>query len=168
MPDQARYEEVTVDGNDDTRRAVTQNYRAVDPGRILGGLIGLILAVVGVVAIAKCGIDGSLDKPVANVLGMDQSAIVGLVEFALGLLMILGAASSSTRSFMGGVGVLALIAGVVAAASTASVRSDIGMDTGAGWFVAICGALVLAASFIGTYAHSRREVRTMSGTPRFH
>src|ERR1700712_3163843 len=102
MPDQARYEEVTVDGNDDTRRAVTQNYRAVDPGRILGGLIGLILAVVGVVGIAKCGIDGSLDNPVANVLGMDQSAIVGLVEFALGLLMVLGAASSSTRSFMGG------------------------------------------------------------------
>jgi len=158
MPDDIRYEQVVTDGRNHTRSAVTEHYRSISPGRIVGGIAGVVLATVGVIAIAKAGIDSSLDTPVVSVLGMDQSALVGLVEFGLGLLIVLGAASDATRTFMGAMGVVCLVAGVLGAAATASVRNDIGTGSGSGWFVAVIGAVVVAASFFGTYAHSRREV----------
>jgi hypothetical protein len=171
MADDVRYQEVVTDDRDNSRRAVSEHHRSINPGRVVGGLIGLVLAIVGVVAIAKAGIDSSLDRPMVDVLGMQQSAIVGLAEFGVGLLVILGAASEATRSLMGVMGVLALIAGVLAAASSTTVRSDLGVSTGSGWFMAVCGAIVLASSLVGTYAYGHREVRLLSGPtnePRWH
>ncbi len=165
MADDVRYEEVITNDADMTRRAVKEHHRSINPGRIVGGLVGLVLAIVGVVTIAKTGIDSSLDRPVEEVLGMKQSAVVGLAEFAIGLLIILGAASEATRSLIGVMGVLALIAGVLGAASSESLQSDNGMSDGAGWFLAICGAIVLAASLVGTYVYGRREVRLVSDAP---
>jgi hypothetical protein len=171
MPDDVRYEEVVTDDNEMTRRAVREHHREFNPGRVVGGVVGLLLAVVGVVAIARAGIDSSLDRPVVDVFGMQQSAIVGLAEFGVGLLVILGAASEATRSLMGVMGVLALVGGVLGAAASASVQADLGMRSGSGWFLAVCGAIVLASSLVGTYAYGHREVRVLSGaptSPRWH
>lgn len=141
-------------------QSVRERGRAMSPGRIIGGIVGVVLAIAGVVAITRGGIDGSLNKPLVQVFGMTQSAMVGLIELAAGLLLIGCAASESARPYMGAIGALALIAGVVGAASSVQIRLDVGFGKSTAVFVAILGAIALAAALVPAVWGSDRDVVT--------
>ena len=67
---------------------------------VLAGVLGLATAIVGVMAISRAGLDGSLNVPVARAAAFNQSAMVGLGEFAAGLLLVLAALSYATRNLI--------------------------------------------------------------------
>jgi len=97
-------EEVDTPGG--RRRSIDENFPGCSqpPGQILGGIVGVTFCVLGVLAVARAGIDSTLNVTVVNVAGFQQSAALELGEVIVGLLMIAGAVTVWNRSLMGFVG----------------------------------------------------------------
>ncbi len=162
MPDQITHREhrEIVDDGVHTQAAEVDTHRMeISPGRWILGLVGLLLGIVGVVVVVRAGIDSNLDTPVVDVLGMGHSAIVGLIELGAGVLLVLSAASESTRPLGSFIGALLLIAGVVGVAMSADARADFGLTTEAGWFIAICGLVALLAGLLGSRVRTTRRTQ---------
>lgn len=137
---------------------VTRRF-SVSPGQILGGLVGLALVVVGVIAVTRTGIRSHLNEPLTDVFGLSQSAAIGLIEVGAGLLVILGAASVELRALMAVVGVLLFAGGLIVAAGSASPLHDLGSDHGTGWFGLVMGAVAMLAAALPTFTRSERVTR---------
>ncbi len=68
------------------RRVVS--HRRFDPAATLTVIAGVLLAVVGAVAMARAGLSGPLDEPVVQVAGVTHTAILGIVELGMGLVLV--------------------------------------------------------------------------------
>jgi hypothetical protein len=68
------------------RRVIS--HRRFDPAATLMVIAGVVLAVVGAVAMARAGLSGPLDEPVVTVAGVTHTAILGIIELGMGLVLI--------------------------------------------------------------------------------
>jgi hypothetical protein len=127
------------------------------PGRVIGFLLGAVVAVMGALILMKTGVSSELNTPLTTVFGLTASPAIGLIALAAGLLLILSAASESTRPLMGFVGVLMLVAGLVGTVSSFEIQSDVGFEPATGWFFAVMGLIALVASLIPSVWSQRRE-----------
>jgi hypothetical protein len=142
----------------DTRVATSR--LVVSPGQVLAGVLGLVTAIVGVITLARGGIDSSLNAPIVRAAGFDQSALLGAIELALGLLLILGATSYAARGVIMFVGVIMVLGGVLLGAAGPTILRDVGTVHGTGWALMVGGIVALVASTMGRIIHTRRSVKT--------
>ena len=128
------------------------------PGQILAGILGVVVAIIGIIAVSRGGIDGTLNVPMVSVAGTDQSAMLGLAEFAAGLLLVLGALSHAARWLIAFVGVVMVIGGVVLGAASAEILHDVGTSQGTGWAIMVGGIIAVVAASLGVIVRSRSTV----------
>jgi hypothetical protein len=128
------------------------------PGQILAGILGVVVAIIGIIAVSRGGIDGTLNVPMVSVAGTDQSAMLGLAEFAAGLLLVLGALSYAARWLIAFVGVVMVIGGVVLGAASAEILHDVGTSQGTGWAIMVGGIIAVVAASLGVIVRSRKTV----------
>jgi len=128
------------------------------PGQILAGILGVVVAIIGIIAVSRGGIDGSLNVPMVSVAGTDQSAMLGLMEFAAGLLLVLGAMNYAARGLIAFVGVVMVIGGVVIGAASSDILHNIGTSQGTGWAIMVGGIIAVVAASLGRIIRSRRSV----------
>ncbi|MDQ1481865.1 MAG: hypothetical protein QOI44_2726, partial [Actinomycetota bacterium] len=107
------HREVVDTDNVRSETRVASSRFVFSPGQILAGILGVVVAIIGIIAVSRGGIDGTLNVPMVSVAGTDQSAMLGLAEFAAGLLLVLGALSYAARWLIAFVGVVMVIGGVV-------------------------------------------------------
>ena len=152
------HREVVDTGDVRSETRVSSSRFVFSPGQIVAGVLGIIVAIIGIIAISRGGIDGSLNVPVVNVAGTDQSAMLGLAEFAAGLLLILGAMSYGARGLIAFVGVVMVIGGVVLGAAGTTILNDVGTSQGTGWALMVGGIIALVAVSLGSIVRTRRHV----------
>jgi len=152
--------EVVETGGQQT--VVSARRRRFSPGQVIGGLAGLVLTVIGALAVTRSGIDSSLNQPLTDVAGLSQSALVGLIELGAGLLLIVSAASIELRGLMGFIGALLIAAGIVTAASSTTMLNDLGTEKASGWLLVVIGVVSLVAAMMPSFI---RRDRTVSSTP---
>ena len=80
-------------------------------------------------------------------LGIDVTTLIGLVEIGAGLLLLLAALTPAGRAFGGVIGVLLLVGGIVIAAGSDELLSDLHTESGLGWVAIIVGAVAMIAAF---------------------
>ena len=141
----------------DTR--VRENRRTLSPARVVGAIVGVILTVVGILAIVKAGLDTTLNQPIVRVAGLDMSAAVGIGFLVVGLILLLASATSDGAGAVGFFGVLLILFGVFAVAITGDLRLDVGVGRNTGWFSIILGAICLGAMFFHSRTYGRRQVQ---------
>lgn len=146
----------TGDSRSETR--VASSRFVFSPGQILGGILGVVVAIIGIIAVSRGGIDGSLNVPVVDVVGTDQSAMLGLCEFAAGLLLVLGALSYAARGLIAFVGVVMVVGGVVLGAANATILRDVGTSQGTGWAIMVGGIIAVLAASLGRIIRTRHSV----------
>jgi hypothetical protein len=134
----------------------------VSPGQVIAAVRGLTMAIIGAVTAARGTIDSSLNVPMVQTAGLDQSAMVGLIELGLGLLLILGALSYAARGLVVAVGALMVIGGVVIGAGGSTVLRDLGTVHGTGWAIVVAGIIAMVAGSMGRIVRTRNRVRTNS------
>jgi hypothetical protein len=139
--------------------AVRRDHR-FSPGQIVSGALGVLLVVIGVIAVTRCGIDSTLNSPTTDILGLTHSSWVGIVEIVGGLLLVVGSADESFRGVAGGVGVLLFLGGIVVAAGSDAMLMHIGTEHATGWFVMVVGAIAIGASMLPTFRRSERVVES--------
>jgi hypothetical protein len=140
------------------RTTAVARTRRFSPGQLLSGCVGLVLVVLGIIAVTRTGVDSTLNTPVTNVVGLTQSALVGFIELGAGLLLLIGSADAAFRGAAGFVGALLLVGGIVVAASTAKLLLDLGTSRSTGWFAVVLGAVAILGSLLPTVLRSDRTV----------
>jgi hypothetical protein len=146
----------TPGGHTDT---VTRAHR-FSPGQVLGGAVGIVLVIFGIIAVTRTGIDSSLNSPPTQIMGLTQSALIGLIELGAGLLLVLSAADIAFRGLMGGIGALLVVGGVIVAAGTNEMLLKLGTLHSTGWFAVVLGAVAIVASAMPSFLHTDRTVRS--------
>ena len=141
-------------------RTVATTRLVVSPGQVIAGVLGLFVAIVGVIALARGGIDSSLNVPIVRASAFNESAMLGAIELGLGLLLIVGAMSYTTRGLVMFVGVVMVLGGVLLGAAGPKILHDVGTVHGTGWAIMVGGIIALVAASLGRIIHSRRSVTT--------
>ena len=155
----AYHHEDVVDTPVGTTRSTVRS-RHFSPGQILSGALGLVLAVIGVIAVTRAGIDGSLNQPVTQIFGITHSSYVGLFEIFCGLVLLLGASGAGYRGASGFVGALLIIGGVVIAAGNLRILLDVGAKQSTGWMGVVFGAVAILAAMMPSFTSSSRVVES--------
>jgi hypothetical protein len=114
------------------------------PDAVIAALAGLVLLVVGLIAIVRGGFDGPMSTPVVSVLGFTHTTTLGLIEIGIGVCLLLsGAARSRTGEVF--FGAILGIGAFVGAVQTDSFKKSLALESGMAW-LAVCGAVVVVLS----------------------
>ncbi len=156
----------------DHREATVFGRRTWTPAQFVAGALGLFLVVMGGVAMARAGLDGSWTDPVVEVLGFDHTALMGAIEVGLGLVLIIVAfATWEVRGWLVGLGLLALAFGLIVLIEPAAFDGSLGVESASGWLYAAMGAGMMAAAWLspilvtGRTHEVHEEAATVVATP---
>lgn len=148
----------TGDTRTDTR--VSSSRLVVSPGQVIAGILGLVIAVIGIMAVARGGIDSSMNEPMVKTVGLDQSAMLGAAELGLGLLLILGALNYAARGLIIGIGVVMVLGGVFIGAAGNDILHNLGTVHGTGWVIMVAGIIAIVAGSLGRMIRTRHSVKS--------
>ena len=153
----SEHRDIVQAGDVRTETKVSSSRIVWSPGQILTGILGIVTAVIGVIAISRGGIDGSLNTPVVRVAGLEHSALLGLCELGAGLLLVLGALSYATRGLIVAVGV-AMQPRDSGFLRKPTILRDIGTAHRTGWAIMIGGIIAIVAANLGRVIQTRHSV----------
>jgi len=154
------HHEVVETGDPRTDKKTASSRLVVSPGQVIAGVLGLVIAAIGIMTLSRGGIDSSLNVPMVRTAGLDQSAMLGAAELGVGLLLILGALSYSARALIVGVGVLMVLGGVLIGAGGTAILRDVGTVHGTGWVIMVGGIIAIVAGSLGRMIRTRHSVKT--------
>lgn len=119
----------------------------IAPDSVIAALAGLVLLLIGLIAIVRGGFDGPMADPVVQVLGWTHTTTLGLIEIGAGLALLL---SGATRSRTGEVffGSVVGIAAFVGAVQTESFRKSLALESSMAWLVVLGAAVVVLSALM--------------------
>lgn len=117
------------------------------PDSIITGLVGLVMLVVGLIAVTRGGFDGPMSEPVIRVFGFTYTTTLGLIEVGIGLCLLISAAARS-RSGELFFGAVLGIAGFVGAVQVESFRESLALESGMGWLAVAAGSVIVVAALL--------------------
>jgi hypothetical protein len=137
--------ETRYETTDPYEQRVTARTTHVSPAQIITGLAGIVLLVIGLIAVAKGGLSGPITDPVVDVVGFSHTPLLGLIEAGVGLVLLACALWGGRASgvFMGTV---IAVAGIVVAATPSSFADTLAAEASYGWFLVIVGAIVAVSN----------------------
>jgi hypothetical protein len=146
------------EGDTDTVRydRATERRWALDASDVISLLAGLLFVVMGLLVLVDLGFADFPSEATAEVLGIAQTQLVGIVSIVLGLLMIAGSGSigRSTTIFAGA---LTLVVGIVVVAAYDQLDATIATEKAYGWLAILTGIVVLVAAIAIPSVASRHE-----------
>jgi hypothetical protein len=110
-------------------------------------VIGAGVALVGLIALARAGIDRTSYRPVVEVLDADHTAALGAAEVGAGLLFMLAGIARS-RAAAAFLGLATAIIGGLVAIETAEVRRELAIEAWWAWGLAGVGLLVAVVALV--------------------
>ena len=117
------------------------------PDALIAALAGLVLLVVGLIAIVRGGFDGSMSDPVVSVLGFTHTTTLGLIEIGIGLCLLLsGAARSRTGEVF--FGAILGIGAFVGAVQTDSFKKSLALESSMAWLCVFAAIIVVLAAML--------------------
>ncbi len=132
-----------------------------EPDAIISAIGGLVLLVVGLIAITRGGFDGAMSDPVVTVLAFTHTTTLGLIEIAFGLCLLIAGVSRS-RSGATFFGTALGIAGFVGAVQTESFEKSLALETSMAWLVVLGGAIIaLSALMMPRFARHTTTVERL-------
>jgi hypothetical protein len=147
-------ETATVDERDRTEPVVPE--RAVESeirtelwswADAVVSVIGAGLALIGLVVLARAGINRTWYRPVVEVLDADHTAALGAAEVGAGVLLMLAGVARS-RAAQALVGLAMAIMGALAAIQIDEVRHELAIEQWWAWLLAGVGLLVAVVALV--------------------
>ncbi len=152
-----QYQEQVVTENGSASR-VTR--RAWSPAQIVALIAGLVLVVMGGVALARTGVNlSNIPATHTTVAGLGFTSLSALVQLVVGVIILGGGAYPDTaKGTMGVFGVVLLAWGLIVAIDTTPFTTSWGYVHGNGIFYAVVGAILLLAAALSPVFTSRNQV----------
>jgi uncharacterized membrane protein HdeD (DUF308 family) len=133
-----------VESSSSVRTASTRRFT---PDAVIAAAVGVVLLVVGLIAVVRGGFDGAMSDPVVEVAGFAHTTTLGIIEIAFGLALLISGATSSRAGAMFFGGALG-IAGFVGAVQTDSFDTSLGLESSFAWLMVLAGAIVVLAALL--------------------
>lgn len=131
--------------------------RTWSPAQIFAGLIGLLLTVMGGVALARLLPTSSLTAEATTVFGVGHTPLMAIITLGLGLLYLAEAgAPFEVQPGLIFLGVLSLAFGLIVVIEPAAFDGALGLGENGGWFYTIIGAISAIAGIISPTLIRRR------------
>jgi hypothetical protein len=122
------------------------------PAQLIGLVVGVGMAVLGIVALNRTGFDTShIYTPHRTIWHLPHSPLLAVIEIGFGALMILASVvPGALRTLMGLLGAAALVFGIVVLVGTTPNRLNhwLGVTHSSGVLYTIIGAVVVLAAFV--------------------
>ncbi len=129
------------------------------PDALIASLVGLVLLVMGLIAIIRGGFDGPMAEPIIKVLGFTHTTTLGLIDVAIGACLLVSGATSSRSGELFFGGVLG-IAAFIGAVQTTSFHTSLALESSMAWIATIAGIVVVAAALLlPRYAKSSTSIQ---------
>lgn len=125
----------------------TTSFSRFAPDAIVAGIVGLVLLLLGLIAVIRCGVGGAISKPVVQLVGFNHTAVLGFIEVGLGLCLLASAASA----WRGGeffFGAILGIGGFIGVIQVDSFESSLALETSMAWIAVFAGIAVVAATLL--------------------
>lgn len=142
------------------RRVVSA--RRFSPAAVLAVILAVALGVIGAVAIVRAGLDGPLDEPIVEVAGFTQTALLGLIEVGMAVLLLWAGLSRDRGAIL----FVSILFG--AAALVAAIEPTVGGDALSierSWAIVLVVAfavVALVAALAPSVWRSTQRVETLS------
>jgi hypothetical protein len=117
------------------------------PDAIIASLAGLVLLVVGLIAIVRGGFDGPMSDPVVQVLGFTHTTTLGLIEIVAGLALLLSGATRSRSGELFFASVIG-IGAFVGAVQSQSFKHSLALESAMAWLVVVVAVVVVLAAMM--------------------
>jgi hypothetical protein len=128
----------------EVRRAYASRFA---PDAMIAAAAGLVILVVGLIAIIRGGFDGPMSTPVVQVVGFNHTTVLGLVEIGIGAaLLICGATSSRSGELF--FGCVLGVAGFVGAVQTSSFKKSFALESSMAWVAVVIAAIVVVSALL--------------------
>jgi uncharacterized membrane protein HdeD (DUF308 family) len=130
------------------RRQVATSYgQRFAPDSVVVAIVGLVLMIAGLVAVARAGTDGPMSTPVVKVFGFTHTATLGFIEIAIGLCLLICAAAT-TRSGAIFFGLILGVGGIVGAVQTKSFHKTLALQSSLAWLMVVAAVVVVLVSLL--------------------
>jgi len=139
---------------------------AWSPAQLLAVVGGVVLVVIGGIALARTGTDFSnIAGTHAGVAGLHYTCLSAVVQLVAGVLLLVAAVRpTSAKSMSAVLGVLALAWGIIVVADLSRLFTTWGYTKSTGVFYIVVGAALLLGGVVSPIFFSRKgEVRTGTG-----
>ncbi len=127
-----------------TRTSFTRRFA---PDSIIAALVGLVITIVGLIAITRGGFNGSMRVPVVEVLGFTHTTVLGLIEIVVGVCLLI-AGSTGSRSSAIFVAAIMGIGAFVGAVQIKSFKSLLALESGMAWLAVIAAVVVVLSALL--------------------
>lgn len=125
----------------------TDSSRSFAPDAVVAAVAGVALLVVGLIAMTRAGFKGPLDVPVVKVLGFTHTAILGIVEAAIGACVLIAGAARSRSAAMF-FGTVLAIGAFVGAVQTKAFVKQLALERNFTWLLCIVGVVVVLTALL--------------------
>ncbi|MGE0879354.1 MAG: hypothetical protein AB7L13_17000 [Acidimicrobiia bacterium] len=125
----------------------------VTPAQIMSAIGGLMFIAFGIFAVARAGLSGPLSDPAVNVLGLQHTAAIGLIEVGVGTVLLLCATSPATRMLSSLIGIALAVVGLLLLAGYDRLLSELNTESSFGWLPLGAGIVLFLATLM--YADRR-------------
>jgi hypothetical protein len=129
----------------------------------LGIVAGAVLLILGVVAIARGDLKGSVNDPVVSVGGWKQTPLLGMIEIGAGIVMLLSAFAAGAEMFFGAA---IAIFGIICLVQPTVLSDNLHIASSLAWVIIALGAIPLAAAAISTMSTTRVRRTTVAHVQR--
>jgi len=119
----------------------------LEPDAYVAGLVGLALVLLGLIAAIRGGFSGPLSLPVVKVLGLTHTTTLGLIEVALGLVLMIAAGTRSRSGELFG-GLLLGIGGFVGLVQHRSFVRTLALENSLAWAALLGGGVVILVALL--------------------
>lgn len=132
------------DGVGQVRRSTATRYA---PDAAVAATVGLVVLVVGLIAVIRGGFEGSMNVPIVQVLGFSHTTTLGLIEVGLGICLLTAGAMQSRNGAMF-FGLVMGVGGFIGAVQNKSFRTRLALETSMAWLVVVAAIAVVMSALL--------------------
>lgn len=147
-----------VDDTTERQTTRTMGSRTWSPAQLVAGVAGLILIVMGGVALARLLPTDGLTSETTIALGIQHTPLMAVIAIAVGLLYLAQAgAPFEVQPGMISLGVTNLAFGLVVVIEPGAFDGSLGLGETGGWFYAVLGLISVITAIVSPTIISRRQ-----------
>ncbi|MBW3666973.1 MAG: hypothetical protein KY394_05190 [Actinobacteria bacterium] len=139
------------------RGGTTGYWRSWSPAQPVAGIIGLLLTVMGGVALARLIPTSSLTAETTSVFGIGHTPLMAMITLGVGLLFLAQAGMPfDVQPGIISLGIAVLAFGLIVVIEPAAFDGALGLGRSGGWFYAITGLVAVITGIVSPTLVSRR------------
>ena len=121
------------------------------PSAVVAAVVAIAMLVLGGITVGRAGFDGSLGEPVVTVAGYTATALLGLIVFGFGAVLLI-AALARLRHVILVLGIIGVVAGLIAVFEPTVGGDSLSIERRFGLWVTIAMAVIVVSALLPTWS----------------